>query len=179
VASARGAAAAINGKLYVLTPAANSALLHRYDPASNTWSARAPAPRAHLYPASGVIDGKLYVAGSLNGDKSPLYGTSVYNPATNTWAARSETPGLNIGAGSAVIGNKLYVLGGGPKPGDIESSIVKAYDPATDHWILFNSALWMPKARSYLAAATVNGVLYALGGELFGEVLGSNERYAP
>jgi hypothetical protein len=179
VASARGAAAAINGKLYVVTPAANNALLHRYDPASNTWSARAPAPRAHLYPASGVIDGKLYVAGSLNGDKSPLYGTSVYNPATNTWAARSETPGLNIGAGSAVIGNKLYVLGGGPKPGDIESSIVKAYDPATDHWILFNSALWMPKARSYLAAATVNGVLYALGGELFGEVLGSNERYAP
>jgi N-acetylneuraminic acid mutarotase len=179
VASARGAAAAINGKLYVLTPTANNSLLHRYDPASNAWTARASAPRAHHYPASGVIDGKLYVVGSISGDKSPMYGTSVYTPATNTWAARSDTPGLAIGAGSGVIGNKLYVVGGGPKPGDIESSIVKAYDPATDHWILLNSALWMPKARSYLAAATTNGVLYALGGEFFGEVLATNERYTP
>jgi hypothetical protein len=34
----------------------------------------------------------------------------------------------------------------------------------------------MPTARSFLAAATANGVLYALGGEHFEEPLGTNER---
>ena len=43
VASAHGAAAAINGKLYVYTPASNGTgpFLHRYDPATNAWTQRA------------------------------------------------------------------------------------------------------------------------------------------
>jgi N-acetylneuraminic acid mutarotase len=179
VASARGAAAVINGKLYVLTPTANASLLHRYDPASNTWTARASAPRAHHYPASGVIDGKLYIAGTMNSNKTPFHGTSVYDPATNTWAQRSDMPGGSIGAGSRVIGTKLYLVGGSDTPGAMETSIIKVYDPATDYWTWQNSALWMPTARSFLAAATVNGMLYALGGERFGEVLATNERYTP
>jgi Kelch motif len=176
VASARGAAAAINGKLYVLTPKATTSVLHRYDPASNTWTARATVQRAHLYPASGVIDGKLYVVGTVNSDKTPMYGTSVYNPATNTWAVRQDMPGGHVGAGSGVLDNKLYVVGGGPMPGTVESSIVKVYIPASDAWV---DSQWMPTARSFHAAATVNGVLYALGGQLFENVLATNDRYTP
>jgi N-acetylneuraminic acid mutarotase len=176
VASARGAAAVINGKLYVLTPKASTSVLHRYDPANNTWTARASVPRAHHYPASGVINGKLYIAGTMNTDKSPMYGTSVYDPATNTWAERSFMPGQHIGAGSGVIGDKLYVLGGSGNPGTYESSVYKMYNPATDSWY---GPFYMLTARSFLAASTANGVLYALGGELFENVLATNERYTP
>ena len=52
VASYGGASVAISGKLYVLTPTANSTLLHRYDPGSNTWTSRATGPQGHWYRSS-------------------------------------------------------------------------------------------------------------------------------
>jgi N-acetylneuraminic acid mutarotase len=85
-------------------------------------------------------------------------------------------PGQHIGAGSGVIGDKLYVLGGSGNPGTYESSVYKMYNPATDSWY---GPFYMLTARSFLAASTANGVLYALGGELFENVLATNERYTP
>jgi hypothetical protein len=52
----------------VLTPWGTSLYLHRYDPATNTWTARATGPTGHHYPVVGAINGKLYVTGSANHD---------------------------------------------------------------------------------------------------------------
>jgi hypothetical protein len=67
-----GAAAAIDGKLWVIaTPAGeggfytNETRLFRYDPATDTWSEREPAPHHHHRAAVGVINGKIYVAGGM------------------------------------------------------------------------------------------------------------------
>ena len=75
-----------------------------------------------------------------------------------------------------MLGNKLYVVAGGYMPGITESSVVKVYLPANDIWV---DSPWVPTARSYLAATSVNGVLYAVGGQLFTNVLATNERYTP
>ena len=70
VRSYGGAAAAIDGKLWVVatTPGDSGryidpARIFRYDPATDSWSEREPAPHPHHLGTVGVINGKIYVAG--------------------------------------------------------------------------------------------------------------------
>ncbi|HET6837473.1 MAG TPA: kelch repeat-containing protein, partial [Gemmatimonadales bacterium] len=69
-----GGSAAIGGKLYVfsgcrLVNGAQDAagLLHRYDPATNSWTTLVSAPVVHFQPAVAAVGGKLYVVGGNNG----------------------------------------------------------------------------------------------------------------
>ena len=176
VASYGGAAVVICGKLYVVTPSGNTTYLQRYDPATNTWTARAPGPQGHYYPVAGVINGKLYVAGTMLGNESPSSLVSIYDPATITWTAKTGMPEDQIGAGGRVLGGKLYAVGGfdelnsGPRP------IAYAYDPATNSWAE-KAPMFTP--RGFLSAAASNGVLYALGGLSTPSVLETNQAYTP
>ena len=179
VTSARGAAVAYNGKLWVVTPAGSSTRLHRYDPSTNTWTARVTGPAGHHYPVAGVIDGKIYVAGTMNSDESPSFATSMYDPATNTWSSRQGMDIEPIGAGGQVFGKKLYVVGGSHQLNAIEHSAVQAYDPAIDYWP-YPYPQPMSTSRTFLAVAVANGKLYALGGWKLPEgVLATNEVYTP
>jgi N-acetylneuraminic acid mutarotase len=178
IASARGAAVALGGKLWVVTPAAGATRLHRYDPATNTWAARASGPAGHTYPVAGVMDGRIYVAGTMNADESPSFAVSMYDPANNTWTARDFMPSEQIGAAGQVIGNKLYVAGGSFVLNNIEHDGLRIYDPAIDYWT-YPYAQSMTVQRTFLAAAVVNGKLYALGGSKYPDVLGTNQVYTP
>jgi N-acetylneuraminic acid mutarotase len=177
VASYGGASVAINGKLYVLTPTANSTLLHRYDPATNAWTSRATGPQGHWYPVAGVIDGKIYVAGTMHGDESPSPVVSVYDPATNTWSGKASMPEDQIGAGGVAIGGKLYVVGGFYTLNAQPRLALHVYNPATNTWAEKAHLLGSP--RGFLSAAAANGVLYALGGLNPPDVLKTNQAYYP
>lgn len=61
---------------------------------------------------------------------------------------------------NVVLNEKIYVLGGAPAGISVLSSM-EMYDPATNVWTTEAS---MPVARYALAAASVNGVIYAIGG---------------
>jgi N-acetylneuraminic acid mutarotase len=65
-----------------------------YDPATNTWTTRAPmsTPRNHL--AGATVNGK------------------IYDPARNSWQATDNMPLARHGIGGGVIGSRLYVAGG-------------------------------------------------------------------
>ncbi len=113
-----GASAAIDGKLYVLaTPPGQGGRytgptrLFRYDPATNSWSERAPAPHHHHRGVARAINGKLYVAGGMTMEDPDGTGYAqpkawaeldVYNPATNTWAGEAcpcpRHAGVRLGA---------------------------------------------------------------------------------
>jgi N-acetylneuraminic acid mutarotase len=119
----RGAARAIDGKLYVAggltfywddAPRPRTwAQLDVYDPATNVWTTKAPMPAARFAAAGGVVNGKLYVAGGSKTGISPLVSTlEVYNPATNSWAARADMPTARWDAAGGVVNGVLYVLGG-------------------------------------------------------------------
>jgi N-acetylneuraminic acid mutarotase len=177
VASYGGASVAINGKLYVVTPTANSTLLHRYDPSSNTWTSRATGPQGHWYPVVGVIDGKLYVAGTMHGDESASPIVSVYDPATNTWAGKASMPEDQIGAGGQAIGGKLYAVGGFEVLNALPRLMLQVYNPATNAWT--EKAHLLTPPRGFLSAAAANGVLYAIGGLNPPGVLKTNQAYYP
>ena len=172
-----GAAAAIDGKLWVLaTPAGEGGFftsptrLFRYDPATDTWSEREPAPHHHHRAAVGVINGKIYVAGGMTKtlrndvtyqyDPEPWGELDVYDPATNVWTTKARMPTARYGAAGGVIDGKLYVAGGvGTEPAAL--STMEMYDPATNTWA---ARAKMLTSREGTGAAVVGGVLHVLGG---------------
>ena len=83
-----------------------------YNTTNNTWSELTPDPTPRLPGCSGVIDGKLYVAGGLTQTMITL--NEAYNPGTKKWATLAPMPqAAGYAAGSAVAGGTLYCFGGG------------------------------------------------------------------
>jgi N-acetylneuraminic acid mutarotase len=138
------------------------ATLEAYDPASDTWTPRAPMPTPRSFAAGGVVDGILYVVGGNDGTFPSLAPTvEAYDPATNTWTTKAPLPVLlPRGAGAAaaaVVDGVLYVFAGVL----YGQSAVYAYDPTADAWI---AKAPMGFARSNVAAASLDGIVYAIGG---------------
>lgn len=185
------AVTAANGKMYVFggfdLPAAgppgwnsvNDAW--EYDPATDGWRARAAMPTARGGGVAAAVGGKFYViggAGPMPDASSPtirprqpqrsLGTVEEYDPATDTWRARAPMPTPCNHMGGEAVGGKIYVIGGRLSgafiigyPGNI--NLVQAYDPATDSW---STRAPMPTARSGLNTASLNGIIYAAGGEV-------------
>jgi N-acetylneuraminic acid mutarotase/membrane protease YdiL (CAAX protease family) len=141
------------------------------------WTPKAalPEPRTNL--AVAVLDGKLYALGGER-DGAPLATASVYDPATDTWSALPPLPVAATDLAAAGANGKLYVLGGTTVAGNAPSrpalATVSVYDPATRQW---SAAAPLPTARLGLAAVTIGGNLYALGGQQDGASLKTAERF--
>lgn len=164
-----GVAAASNGKIYAIGGAVNndpsSSLntVEEYDPATNTWVARASMPTAR--PPGTVTaanNGKIYVIGGTNGS-GILTTVEEYDPATNTWATRASMPTVRAAFGVAAASNgKIYAIGGN------YSTTVEEYDPATDTWATKAN---MSIARSNFGIAAGNGKIYVIGGQDLGPAM--------
>ena len=124
-----------------------------------TWETKAPMPTVRWGAASGVINGKLYVAGGWNGTNS-LATLEVYDPATNTWATKASMSTARDGAAGGVINGKLYVVGGDIAQNQ-KLATLEVYDPATDTWATKAS---MSTSRSGPAVVAIDGKLYVAGG---------------
>jgi hypothetical protein len=101
--------------------------LYRYDPATNTWVTRRQAPHYHTGGASGVIDGKFYVAGGTT-PSGFLTDLDVYDPTTNTWKTLAPLPSAGEERWGAVLQDKLFVVARS-RPGGGQVTI-KAYSYA-------------------------------------------------
>jgi N-acetylneuraminic acid mutarotase len=187
-----GAAAAIDGKLWVLATTAGDSgrytdptRIFRYDPATDSWSEREPAPHPHHLGAVGVINGKIYVAGgtakthfndvAYEYDWAPVATLDVYDPATNVWTTKRSMPTARWGAAGGVIDGKLYVAGGAGS--DFKAlSTMEMYDPATNTWA---ARAKMLAPRSGAGAAVVGGMLHVMGGTSGpdSDALKTNESY--
>lgn len=86
--------------------------LTAHDPATNTWSTKAPMPSARFRAAGQVIKGQLYVVGGTNAGGVVLGSTLVYNPVTNQWSTKAPMPTARTRLGAAAINNLLYAIGG-------------------------------------------------------------------
>ena len=109
----------------------------------------------------------------------------VYDPSSNSWRSSNDPPGTagapapmptaRHGLAVAAVNGKIYGIGGHGGPNQ-ELNTVEAYDPATNTWstdvevvspkgvVLHIPLAPMPTARSDLAAADANGLIYAVGG---------------
>jgi hypothetical protein len=128
----------------------------------------------------------LYIFGGRDSTGLTTQAVQAYYPATNTtmtytgtdpWNGRTASNCLPFPGGVAVHNNKAYVFGGyaagtAPCPQDEMSDQTWVFDPmaaAGSKWTNANAPLSL--ARAYIASATLNGMVYALGGDVLGGTL--------
>uniref|UniRef100_A0A0D6RAW1 F-box domain-containing protein n=1 Tax=Araucaria cunninghamii TaxID=56994 RepID=A0A0D6RAW1_ARACU len=130
-----------------------------FDPALNRWFSGPPmlSPRAHF--VSGVIGGRLYVAGGGDGKQPRSQRAECFDPALNRWF---PIPSLDIAIsfclGVAMAG-KLFVQARGGEPRGTQ-----VFLPDFGLWSLFNSQMlsWPHRPHAVLGddklyRADVNG----------------------
>jgi len=134
---------------------------YRYNPANNSWIARANLP-VPLEGAAGASDGTYgYVAcGRTTGGTytNTLY---QYDPTTDTWTSLSTVPG-NVGRrrpSMAYYQGKLYI--GGGWTGSQCRQDFHAYDIATNNWTALPD---YPTTHFDAWAVAYNGKVYVTGG---------------
>ena len=107
--------------------------MESYDPASSTWTSRASMPIAepkHEF-ACAAINGRIYVAGGLDGDGSEESASvEVFTPGTDTWTAGASLPSGGA-ARAGVTGSTLFVAKSGHVDSDNE---MWRYDDIGDSW---------------------------------------------
>ena len=102
------AAAAVNGKLYVMGGYDDDgdalSSVERYDLAKNAWEAVSPMSTARIDSAAAVVDGKLYVMGGMAAGNALSCHSSVerYDSAKNEWVPMASMA-LNTGTTSHCV----------------------------------------------------------------------------
>ncbi|WP_051130196.1 Kelch repeat-containing protein [Brevundimonas naejangsanensis] len=145
-----------------------------FDAAANRWDKARPAPMARNSAAGAVLGGKLYVAGGRTVDGGGTGRLDRYDPAEDRWDTLAPIPaspatGKQVGGGLAMAeaGGRLVAFGGEwfDRPGGGVFAETWIYEPTRDAWAA-GPAMRTP--RHGLAAASVDGMVYAIGG---GEVV--------
>jgi large repetitive protein len=138
-----------------------------YDPGTNTWATLPNMPTPRTFLAAVVSNGKLYAVGgdtiAIGGNTIPI--VEVYDGAVGTW---STAPSLQMDRSRAAavdVNGTIYVLGGVSENSSLLAlNSVEAYTPPTLKQTSWQAVAPMPTARYALAAAGLNGKLYAISG---------------
>jgi N-acetylneuraminic acid mutarotase len=164
--------ATVNDKLYAIGGYSGSVLrtVEEYDPATNTWAAKADMPTARRQLVVASANSKIYAIGGMNfidpNNVTYTYTTEEYDPSTNAWTVKAPMPAGNTP--NNILGNRF--MGGAAANGKIYVAVFSnngtppisqtyEYDPATDVW---SSKAPVPFDNTHFAVASVNGKIYAL-----------------
>jgi N-acetylneuraminic acid mutarotase len=124
------AAGVIAGKFYV-AGGVGTTDLDVYNPATDSWTTRAPIPKAGRAIGT-ALDGRLYVVvRSLNDGGTALVNRAyVYNPGTNKWGSIAAPTWGHDGAVRVVVNGKpkLLAVGGSHDSGRIPNN-TEVYTP--------------------------------------------------
>ena len=134
--------------------------VHRYDPASDTWSAMAslPTPRSHTEPSTFVRNGRIVVIGGRSRPRGEetIPDVTEYNPATNQWRALAPLPQGRLAPIAAQVGDRVLVAAGGARDALPDNNVV---------WIGRFDSAWEPLGRMPVPLGEVAGGI--IGDRLF------------
>jgi len=146
-----------------------------YDPASDSWTTKAPLPVGSGDHVSAVLDQKIYIlaGGGIENTRFQIYDTQ-----SNTWAAGALPVSQRWPGAAATTGvnaaKRVFVIGGSdPDTQTSNLGILQIYNPQTGTWT-FGAKMITP--RDYIRAAVINDVIFAIGG---GSNSQNNEAYFP
>jgi hypothetical protein len=153
--------------LAAIAPAAASA---------NTWTRTADMPYYQWGGGTGILGGRIALAGGFGFDRNPTYAglRSFFHggdsPGKISWLRGNELPGSARGGLAMTTGSdgRIYVMGG--------ETLTKVINPT----VYSRGGLWhqeasMPSPRTDLAAvATPDGRIFAIGGAVY-----ASGRYSP
>ena len=133
------------------------------------WTKSTPLPEPRAGGATGVIDGRLIIAGGTYWEGTKEHWTQkifsatthAFDPATGKWERLPDAP-LPFGyAAFATVNNKLYVMGG--YTGREVNSAIFALEKKGDAYV-WTSVGKMPADRVHARAVSVGNSIYLLGG---------------
>lgn len=171
--------AVLDGKIHVVggrtgnAPGAGTPLATHevYDPASNTWSTKAPLPFAvgDNY-ATTAVGGRIYVFGGFETCITGLClsdRTQIYDPSTGSWSSGTPMPTPRSNAIAGVLSGHPIVIGGntivGIGIGSAKRNTVEIYHPDTNTW---ETGPNKPTATNEMASAApfTTNMIFAIGG---------------
>jgi N-acetylneuraminic acid mutarotase len=120
-----------------------------------TWELRAPMPVLRQELATGVLDGKVYVLGGYDENRSSTATVEVYNPTTNTWTSAHPLPFPVNHNAAAVAGGKLYSFGAGAGQAFV-------YNPSNNSWVARASSHYVHSRTA--AVGVIDNKIYVAGG---------------
>ena len=129
--------------------------------ADGHWTTARPLPEPLLEAGGAVLDGKIYVAGGINGHGVPTAHAYRYDPAKDTWESIADLPAPRHHMPLVALGDMVYALGGLSGKDFRSERTVWAYSPGTGKW---EARADLPRPRGAAAAAVVNGKIVVLGG---------------
>jgi N-acetylneuraminic acid mutarotase len=180
--------AVVDGRLYVFGGFGGSGPVNRhdvYDPLTNVWSPRAPVP-TRLTHAGVAVDGRdIFVAGGYIGTSSTGTGwaqkfgvTDVwkYNVDANAWTAVTpKLPKEVAGGGLVLLGRELHwVSGNDNQRKGIGDHFALNLDNLAAGW---KTLAPLPSGRSHLGVVTLNGKIYAVGGQFGNDSLLTTQKF--
>jgi hypothetical protein len=147
---------------------------------AQTWTSKTPIPTPRWYPASVLLDGKIYVIGGQDSTYpyQSLNIVEIYDLVQDTWQARAPMNIDRWGLAAAVVNGKIYAIGGrtgSASQGHAASNAVEEYDPQTNAWI---SKTAMPTPRGYCGWGVYYDTVFVFGGRLVNAV-SAVEKYYP
>jgi len=136
--------------------------LHRYDPATDTWEARADMPGPRYHAATTVAGGELYLIGGQTGSLLSAFDAVVYSPGLDAWRTIPGPPLDRAGAKAVTIAGRIYLVGGHSATSTANLfPTIEVLDPGTGQWLPAGA---MPTPRSGTGVAVLDGQIHVIGG---------------
>jgi hypothetical protein len=136
-------------------------IIQIYNVAAGTWSTGTPMPAERFFPATVYYNpnGKIYVAGGIDGTFSETNTTWEYDPVANTWnTSRAPIPVPMGGSAVSLVGQNMYLQG---SFGDSATDLNYRYDIVADAWTQMAP---MPRARYEAAGGAIGTKTYVVAG---------------
>lgn len=162
--------AKVNDKLYVFAGFEEglqiTGVTEIYDTNNNQWSLGKSMPDPVTHMGAVVVDDEVWIVAGFTGNH-PGVATSkvqIYNTKTNNWRYGPSLPNPR-GSGSAVYNEgKIHFFGGllPDRKTDVGEHYILDLDNLAAGW---KSAAPLPNGRNHLGGASVDGIVYAIGGQ--------------
>ncbi len=143
-----------------------------YFPKEDRWETQPGLLQPHDYPASAIVDGRIYIIGGHHPDATeggpqtdPAFSfTECWNASSDSWQAVADMPTPRFAASAIAMNNQLWVLGGvaASPEGFHEYDLIEIYDPKTSSWT--RSPLTLPSSSAGQGAVVFKNRLYIFGG---------------
>ncbi|MDH4222275.1 MAG: DUF2341 domain-containing protein [candidate division Zixibacteria bacterium] len=135
---------------------------YEYDPAADTFIAKAAVPTSRTLSTCALVDSLIYVIGGY-AYGSPAGATNVneaYNPMTDTWTTKAPMPLSRYGATreNPVINGRIYITHGLSTVFYADNYV---YNPADDTWETRSAGI---NPRDGVGCGVISGKLYVTGG---------------
>ena len=150
--------------------------VEEYDPATDTWTAKADIPSARGWISCTVVGGKIYTFGGYTEEGSTYSNVEEYNTDTDTWTTKKSMSTPRWGLSTVFLNGKIYAIGGADGWPVQLIDAVEEYDPVTNTWITKTT---LPTPRWILSSCVVDGKIYAIGGHVRIDTKNVVEEYDP